>query len=120
METAPETTALDPEKEADGILLETPIKRGATEIARVVLRRPSAGEMRGLQLQSLMQSDVNGLLALLPRITVPPLTQPEVESLSPVDLAQLGGEVQGFFMSTAERAMIAKVMGVIDQETSTG
>lgn len=101
------------------ITLETPIKRGEQEIAAVTLRKPGAGELRGLQLQSLMQGDVNNILGLLPRITVPPLTGAEAEALDPADLAALTGAVQGFFMTKGEQAMIAKVMGLVDAETST-
>lgn len=101
------------------IPLETPIQRGTTTISTVHLRKPGAGEMRGLQLQALQQGDVNNILALLPRITVPPLSQQECEKLEPVDLAAMTGTVQSFFMSQMDRALLAKVMGAIEQETST-
>jgi hypothetical protein len=105
--------------EPQGLTLEQPLKRGETEISHLTLRKPGAGELRGLQLQALLQGDVNAMLALLPRITVPPITGPEAEKLSLADLAAMTGEVQGFFMTKGEQAMLAKVMGAIEPGTSS-
>jgi hypothetical protein len=116
METDPEAA---PHAEPKGLPLEQPIKRGETQITHLTLRKPGAGELRGLQLQALLQGDVNGMLALLPRIALPQITAPEAEQLSLADLAALVGEVQGFFMTKGEQAMLAKVMGAIEPETST-
>lgn len=99
--------------------LETPIMRGETAIEKIQLRKPTAGELRGLQLQSLMQGDVNAIIALIPRITVPPLIAPEVEKLDLGDLSAMAGIVTGFFMSKAERKMLMRVMGAVEAEAST-
>jgi hypothetical protein len=121
METAPENqTAPAREVSFEEVTLEQPIVRGSTTIDRIQLRRPTAGELRGLQMQSLGQGDVNAVLALIPRISMPPLIAQEAEQLEIADLAAITGVVMGFFMSTAERAMLAKVMGAAGSATSTG
>lgn len=99
--------------------LEEPIKRGEQEIAKLQIRKPTAGELRGLQLQSLMQGDVNAMIAVIPRITVPPLLPVEAEQMDPGDLAAMAGIVSGFFMSKAERRMLMRVMGAVEAEAST-
>lgn len=86
------------------ITLETPIKRGDQTIESVSLRKPAAGELRGVALADLLRLDVTALITLLPRITSPSLTAQDVQKLDLVDLSALGGEVLGFFLSKAERA----------------
>ena len=109
METAPKL---------ETITLDTPIRRGEQEIDTVQLRRPTAGELRGLQLQPLMQGDVNAIIAVIPRLSMPPLIQAEVEALDIGDFAAMTGAVSGFFMSKADRQILMRVMGAVETETS--
>lgn len=88
------------------VSLGTPIVRGETEIATLTLRKPRAGELRGLSLTDIMGSDITALLTLIPRISDPILTPPEADSLDADDLSEIGGAIRGFFMSRSERAMI--------------
>lgn len=81
--------------------LDHPIQRGNQEISQVELRKPSAGELRGVSLYDLVRMDVAAAQAVLPRITVPPLTRPEVDSLDPADLFQLASEVAAFLTTKA-------------------
>ena len=99
------------------ITLETPIRRGDQVISQIALRKPKARELRGLQVQSLVQGDVNAVMALIPRISMPTLVAQEVEDLSIEDLGVISGVVLGFFMSKADLAMMARVMG--QDQTST-
>lgn len=89
-----------------------PIKRGATEIASITLRKPKAGELRGLALQDLLTTDVAAILKVIPRISSPPLTQHEADELEADDLTECAGAIRGFFMTSGERqvleAMIAE------------
>lgn len=101
----------------DEIPLDTPIQRGATTIDALRLRKPSAGELRGLKLQELLQADVNALIALLPRIAEPKITGPEAEALGLADLAAIGGVVMGFFMSKTDQATMARFMGATEVST---
>ena len=58
-----------------------------------------------------MQSDVNTLIAVLPRISQPFITDAEAANLAAEDLAEIGGAVLGFFMSPAMKAAIATMSG---------
>lgn len=86
------------------VKLDTPIKRGDTTIAEVTLRRPKSGELRGLLLTEVIRMQVDALVALLPRISTPTLTRPEIDALDPADLMALGTEAIGFFLSREQLA----------------
>lgn len=88
------------------IELDTPIKRGETEIKQVSLRKPAAGELRGANLADLLQMDVSALEKVIPRISDPILTTHEVQSLDPADLFQLGTTVSGFLLPKALRQTV--------------
>lgn len=81
------------------ILLETPIKRGETEITELQLRKPQSGELRGLSLAALANLDVDAVIKLLPRITTPSLTEVEAARLDPADLASCAVEIGSFLVS---------------------
>ena len=85
------------------ITLDTPIQRGNTCIAEITLRKPNAGELRGLSLQRLHQADTDELLKLLPRITAPSLTPPECAQLDPADLSEAGGVIISFLLKKSVR-----------------
>lgn len=89
------------------VTLETPIIRGDQTIDRITLRKPAAGELRGVALADLIKSDVAALHVVLPRITQPTLAAHEVSQLDLVDLAAIAGEVVGFFMTKADRAALS-------------
>ena len=55
------------------IQLDTPIKRGKTEITEIVLRKPQSGALRGTRLQAIMDMDVNAMMTVIPRISSPAL-----------------------------------------------
>lgn len=78
------------------ITLDVPIKQGDTEITTVNLRRPTAGELRGLSIADLLQMDVAANIKLLPRISE--LAEHQVTALDPADLTQLASAVAGFFL----------------------
>lgn len=80
------------------IILDTPIKRGEQEITEITLRKPKAGELRGLSLTEVLQMDVTALSKLLPRISSPTLTDNDVANLNPADLVQLGTVAAGFLV----------------------
>lgn len=93
------------------VTLDTPITRGEQVISSVTLRKPKAGELRGIALADLIRMDVGALQAVLPRVTSPALTTADVAGLEPHDLMQLGTEVMGFFMTRAERETLAASRG---------
>ncbi|MDH2022269.1 phage tail assembly protein [Stenotrophomonas sp. GD03680] len=85
------------------ITLEEPLQRGDSQITSVEVRRPGAGELRGLKLVEVLNMDVTALATLLPRITNPTLTSGDVAALDAADLLQFGMETAAFFM-TREQA----------------
>ena len=99
---APGTTAT-PEA-ANTITLETPIKRGTLTIDKVTLRKPTAGELRGVSLTELLQMKVDALQAVLPRITQPMLHKQETHALDPADLVNMGTVVVGFLLTKEQKA----------------
>lgn len=48
------------------IQLDTPIKRGKTEITEIVLCKPQSGALRGTRLQAIMDMDVNAMMTVIP------------------------------------------------------
>ncbi|QVK22191.1 phage tail assembly protein [Shewanella dokdonensis] len=72
------------------VTLDNPISRGDTQITDITLRKPKAGELRGLNLNDILNMDVNSLTILLPRISSPMLTKDEARQLEPEDLLLLG------------------------------
>jgi len=89
--------------ETKTIELDSPIARGDTAIGQVEIRKPSAGELRGLSLASVLQMEVDSLVRLLPRITSPALTEADVRKMDPADLVQAGTEVAGFLLTKRAR-----------------
>ncbi|WP_033727734.1 phage tail assembly protein [Pseudomonas cremoricolorata] len=86
-----------PQPQEDNLVeLETPVRRGQSEISSFILRRPKAGELRGLHLSELLQLDVASLIKLVPRIS--PLNEFEVSQLDPADLVAVGMKVSGFLL----------------------
>ena len=91
-----DTTAAD-----NTVTLETPLQRGDQQITRITLRKPRAGELRGVTLTDLLQMDVAALQTILPRITSPALFKPEISALDPADLVQMGTKVSAFLVPKA-------------------
>lgn len=85
------------------VTLEEPITRGDQTIGTVTVRRPSAGQLRGLNLLDLMQMKTDAMVEVLPRITAPTLLKHEVEKLCPADFTALASEVVLFFAPKAAR-----------------
>ena len=93
--TTDKTTANPNEKTVE---LDTPILRGKTEITSVIVRKPQSGALRGTRLQALMDMDVNAMMVVLPRVTTPALTVPEINEMDPADLVALSVEVVTFLL----------------------
>jgi Phage tail assembly chaperone proteins, E, or 41 or 14 len=84
------------------IILDEPIKRGDTVISEITIRRPKAGELRGVSLMELGNLNVAALQIILPRITMPTLTAHEVAGMDPADLTEIGSEVAVFLVKRAD------------------
>lgn len=84
------------------IPLDQPITRGEQTITDLKVRKPGAGELRGLKLTDVLQLDVTALATLLPRISSPTLTTADVNAMDPADLLAVGQEVQVFLAQGTE------------------
>lgn len=103
-QNATEATTATAAANPNTVTLETPIERAGQKITAVTLRKPRAGELRGVSLTDLLQMDVTALQTVLPRITEPVLHKSEVLNLDPADLVQLGTKVSGFLLPKAALA----------------
>ncbi len=95
--TADETTG------TNVIVLETPIQRGEQVIRSVRLRKPTAGDLRGIKLFDLAQMDVTALTTVLPRISQPILTTADAGKLEPADLIEIARVIGDFFVPKRRR-----------------
>ena len=87
------------QRDPNTVTLDTPIKRGNSVITEVTLRKPSAGELRGVSLAELLQMKVDALQTVLPRITNPILHKQDMATLDPADLVNMGTVVVGFLLT---------------------
>lgn len=85
--------------ETKTVTLIKPVQRGEATIASVILREPSAGDMRGLKLTEMMQMDVATMIRLIPRVSDPGLAPDEVAAMGGADLMELSTTVIGFFFT---------------------
>ncbi|MES3099263.1 phage tail assembly protein [Sphingomonas faeni] len=93
----------DTKTELATVNLDFPFTRGDQTIDKVQVRRPRSGELRGLNIADLVQMNVAATAKLLPRITMPPLTDTEINNLDPADLTQFGMEIQDFLLPKAAK-----------------
>ncbi|WP_130831098.1 phage tail assembly protein [[Erwinia] mediterraneensis] len=80
------------------VTLDTPVIRGKEVITSVTLRKPQSGALRGTRLQALMDMDVNAMMTLIPRISLPALQPHEIVEMDPADLLALSVEVVTFLL----------------------
>lgn len=103
MKTEETLTALPPEDD-NSVTLDTPIIRGKTLIDSITLRKPQAGELRGMHLVELLNMDVATLIKILPRISNPSITAPEAAGMDPADLLACGSKISGFLLQKSVKA----------------
>lgn len=92
------------------ITLSEPIIRGETTIDTLTLRKPKSGELRGLSIAELQNANATAVMTILPRITMPTLTDQEAANLEPEDLASCAGAIIDFFMTADQRAIVAELL----------
>ncbi|WP_058841314.1 phage tail assembly protein [Enterobacter asburiae] len=102
MENINETATTETEN-PNIVILDNPVMRGEQKIEQVTVTRPNGGTLRGVSLASLANSDVDALIKVLPRMTYPALTEPEVMRLEASDLILFAGKVVGFLSPSSAR-----------------
>jgi hypothetical protein len=83
--------------------LDSPIIRAGGDITAINLRKPTAGELRGLSLVELSMMNTDALQKLLPRITNPALTEAEIQKMNSSDFVQIASEVAGFLVPASRK-----------------
>ena len=78
------------------IELSTPIINGTNEITKFSMRKPLAGDLRGIKLLNFIDADVDSLAKVLPRITIPALAEQDVYKMDITDLANVVLEISDF------------------------
>ncbi|RYU50044.1 phage tail assembly protein [Aliivibrio finisterrensis] len=82
------------------ITLPTPIMKDDKEVTTIELRKPCAGDLRGLNLTDVCQMDFNAAYEILPRISIlneRDLLDIEVENLTPLMVG-----IANFFVNTKQ------------------
>lgn len=102
MENINETATTETEN-PNIVILDNPVMRGEQKIEQVTVTKPNASTLRGVSLASLANSDVDALIKVLPRMTYPALTEPEVMRLEASDLILFAGKVVGFLSPSSAR-----------------
>lgn len=81
------------------VTLETPIKRGESEIKTITINKPNSGALRGASLRGLLDFQTDDILKVLPRVSSPSLTDAEAARMDPADLVQVGAKIAGFLLT---------------------
>lgn len=84
------------------VALSVPIKSGDDKLKTVELRKPKAGELRGLKLSDVLTLDVDTINELLPRISN--LNTRDIHNLEIEDYTTLSSELLGFFVNAGNGA----------------
>lgn len=103
MNTTTQTTPVLADDDENSVTLDRPIQRANGPINLITLRRPNSGELRGLNLLALIQMDVDAVTTLVPRISQPMITKPEVQDLDPADFTALAMVVNGFLQQKGQK-----------------
>lgn len=90
------------------VTLDAPIVSGDITITQVQVRKPQAGELRGLSLSALLNLDYAALETVLQRITIPTLTKAQIIAMDPSDFTQLGSEVMDFLLPKGAKAALSQ------------
>lgn len=85
------------------VTLEQPIKREGGDVTEVKLRKPNAGELRGLSLVDVVKLEIDAVIKLVPRISLPFVAEQELHQLSPADLFAISTEIANFFLPKGTR-----------------
>lgn len=92
---ATEAPALD--VDSNTVTLGYALMRGEQEIKTISFRKPVTGDLCGLTVTQLLNTDVDQMSAFLPRITTPSIMASEIEKLPVSDFLNLSMKALGFF-----------------------
>jgi len=78
------------------VALKSPIGDGEGAITELTLRKPSPGELRGLQIGALAAGDTNAIIRLVPRIAMEAVNEDQVAALALEDFTDCYQVLLGF------------------------
>ena len=84
------------------VKLTQPIKRGDKEFTEITVTKPTIPALKGLKMLDVLQSDVNALTVLLPRVTQPMLHKNDFDSMEISDFVELAGAAINFLVPTSD------------------
>jgi hypothetical protein len=87
------------ERQIETVELTTPITVYGEEVNTITLRKPTAGELRGVKLWELLQMDISAVRQVVPRIATPHMSPEDFDKLEPIDLLNVTSACLGFFMA---------------------
>ncbi len=73
--------------------LEQPIIQGETKITQLTLRKPTAGELRGIKLIQIMELIPDAFFQLIPRICTPTVTIGQLHTIDATDLLEIMAKI---------------------------
>lgn len=91
------TTSDNTDSNSNTVTLGYALMRGDQEIKTISFRKPVTGDLRGLSVTQLLNTDVDQISAFLPRITTPSIMPAEIEKLPVSDFLSLAMKALGFF-----------------------
>ena len=83
------------------ITLSQPFKIDGKEITEINIRKPKAGELRGINLLDLLQMKTEVVVTVLSRVSSPHLTEQQAFELDIADVVKAGAALVGFFSQEA-------------------
>ncbi|WP_439327879.1 phage tail assembly protein [Lonepinella sp. BR2357] len=86
------------------VTLSTPIVRGDKTFSEIQINKPTVIALKGLKLLELLQSDVNALMVLLPRVSQPMLHKNDFDTMDVGDFTDLSTAVINFLVPTSVQA----------------
>lgn len=97
------TTTRTPKRQFAEVELETPLRRGDSEIVKVRLRRPTAGDYRGTTMSAAYAMDPIALGKVISRVSDPMISEAEYLTMDSDDAAELGGEIVDFLLTARKK-----------------
>lgn len=93
-----------PQIQTTSVDLDTPLKRGETEVHSIILRKPLGGALRGVKVVDLLNLDLVAASKVVPRISDPVVTEQEYLTMPAEDCTAIAGEIAAFLLQRKQKA----------------
>ena len=82
--------------------LDYPLTIGEQKVSKIKLRKPTAGDLRGIRMVQIGQLNYDEFEVLLPRISEPSLSKTSLQQLDPADLLFIMDSCADFFQRKSQ------------------